>query len=127
MNAAAGSPRQFLEVRQGAGPAILLAQVLWRVPRRGIRSVFIEIANDLAYWQAEVPGRVWGRVEALTGPTTPPGKRVQSLNLPGAEVGPSGTVATWARQRTCGQKVSVSSGAESQLVKQTLPVRLERA
>jgi hypothetical protein len=28
---------------------------------------------------------------------TPTGKRVQTLNLPGSEVGPSGTVATWGR------------------------------
>jgi len=27
---------------------------------------------------------------------TPPGKRVQTVNLPGSEVGP-GTVATWGR------------------------------
>jgi hypothetical protein len=33
-------------------------------------------------------------VEALGGRTTPEGARVQSHNLPGAEVGP-GQVATW--------------------------------
>jgi hypothetical protein len=33
----------------------------------------------------------------LTGPTTPPGKRVQTINPPGSEVGPgaAGVVATW--------------------------------
>ncbi|AIF82830.1 hypothetical protein NTE_00752 [Candidatus Nitrososphaera evergladensis SR1] len=55
-----------------------------------------EIANDLAYWSAEVPGKVVARGEALTGPMTPPGKRVQTLNAPGSETGP-GTVATWGR------------------------------
>jgi hypothetical protein len=34
-------------------------------------------------------------LNALTGPTTPPGARVQLHNAPGAEVGP-GQVATWA-------------------------------
>ena len=34
--------------------------------------------------------------EALSGPTTPPGKRVQLLNPPGCEVGP-GQVATWGQ------------------------------
>jgi hypothetical protein len=34
--------------------------------------------------------------EALGGPTTPPGERVQLLNPPGSEVGP-GQVATWGR------------------------------
>ena len=63
---------------------------------RGVEFVPItfEVANDLAHWQAEIPGRVRGRAEALTGPTTPPGQRVQMINPPGSEVGP-GQVATW--------------------------------
>jgi hypothetical protein len=65
---------------------------------RGIESVPIEfeIADDLAFWRAEIPGKVDARAEALTGPTTPPGHRVQVHNPPGAEVGP-GQVATWGR------------------------------
>jgi hypothetical protein len=58
--------------------------------------ITFEIADDLAHWRAEVPGRVVARAEALTGPTTPPGERVQLLNAPGAEVGP-GQVATWGK------------------------------
>jgi hypothetical protein len=63
---------------------------------RGIEyaPIKFEIADDLAYWSAEIPGRVVARGEALTGPTTPPGKRVQTLNPPGSEVGPGGP-ATW--------------------------------
>jgi hypothetical protein len=63
---------------------------------RGIEYVPItfEIAEDLAYWAAEVPGKATARAEALTGPTTPTGQRVQLHNPPGAEVGP-GQVATW--------------------------------
>lgn len=53
-----------------------------------------EIAADLSYWRAEVPGKVIAKGEALTGPMTPPGKRVQTINPPGSEVGP-GAVATW--------------------------------
>jgi hypothetical protein len=65
---------------------------------RGVEFVPIsfELAGDLAYWRVEVPGRVSGRAEALAGPTTPPGKRVQTINPPGSEVGPGG-VATWGR------------------------------
>jgi len=65
---------------------------------RGIEYVPItfEIADDLAYWAAEVPGKATARAEALTGPTTPEGQRVQVHNPPGAEVGP-GQVATWGR------------------------------
>lgn len=55
-----------------------------------------EIADDLAHWSAEIPGKVSARAEALTGPMTPPGKRVQTLNAPGSETGP-GTVATWGK------------------------------
>ena len=63
---------------------------------RGLEYVPItfEIADDLAYWSAEVPGKASARAEALTGPTTPPGGRVQVHNPPGAEVGP-GQIATW--------------------------------
>ena len=56
-----------------------------------------EIADDLSSWSAEIPGKVVARAKALTGPTTPPGKRVQTINPPGSEVGPgpAGAVATW--------------------------------
>jgi hypothetical protein len=37
--------------------------------------------------------KVEARAEALTGPTTPAGERVQTLNPPGSETG--GRVATW--------------------------------
>jgi hypothetical protein len=53
-----------------------------------------EVADDLSYWSAEIPGKVVAKAEALTGPMTPPGKRVQTINPPGSEVGPGG-IATW--------------------------------
>ena len=54
----------------------------------------VSIAEDLSAWSVEIPGRASATVEALAGPTTPAGARVESHNLPGAEVGP-GQVATW--------------------------------
>ena len=68
---------------------------------RGIEfaPIEFEIADDLAYWRAEIPGKVVAKAEALTGPMTPPGKRVQTHNAPGSEMGP-GTVATWATATT---------------------------
>ena len=54
-----------------------------------------DIADDLSSWRVEVPGKAWGSAQALTGPTTPEGARVQVHNPPGAEVGP-GQVATYA-------------------------------
>ena len=79
--------------RGGGFPAVF-ADLIGEM--RGIEFVPIEfeIAEDLAYWRAEIPGRVVARAEALTGPMTPPGKRVQTFNAPGSEMGP-GTVATW--------------------------------
>ena len=53
-----------------------------------------EIEEDLGYWSVEIPGKVIAKGEALSGPMTPPGKRVQTTNPPGSEVGP-GTIATW--------------------------------
>jgi hypothetical protein len=50
-----------------------------------------EVADDLASWRAEI--RVVASAEALSGPTSLPGKRVQVHNPAGSEVGP-GTIAT---------------------------------
>jgi len=63
---------------------------------RGIEfaPITVEIAADLARWRVDVPGMAKGSAEALTGPTSPPGARVQLHNAPGAEVGP-GQIATW--------------------------------
>jgi hypothetical protein len=58
--------------------------------------ISIDIADDLSYWSAELPEKVMAEVEALIGPLTPPGKRVQAFNAPGSELGP-GTVVTWGR------------------------------
>lgn len=59
-------------------------------------AITFELDGDLAHWRAEVPGRVVASAEALAGPTTPPGARVQLLNPPGSEVGPGGA-ATWGK------------------------------
>ena len=65
---------------------------------RGIEfaPIRFKVAKNLAYWWAEIPGKVTAKAEALTGPMTPKGKRVQTINPPGSEVGP-GVVATWGK------------------------------
>lgn len=65
---------------------------------RGIEfaPIEFEIADDLVFWRAEIRGKVVARAEALTGPTTPAGQRVQLVNPPGSEVGPGGA-ATWGK------------------------------
>lgn len=57
---------------------------------KGIEFVNIDfkVADDLVYWKAEIPGKLKALGEALSGPTTPPGARVQLINAPGSEVGP---------------------------------------
>lgn len=87
---------QMIWSGQAGGFPAVFAELIGEM--RGIEYVPIEfeIAADLANWRAEIPGRVVARAEALTGPMTPPGKRVQTINAPGSETGP-GTVATWGR------------------------------
>src|ERR687896_235428 len=46
----------------------------------------VEVAADLSHWRAEIPGKVLASAEALGGPTTASGERVQTLNPPGSEV-----------------------------------------
>jgi len=101
-----GDPRQqealqtVFSGQAGGTPARLSA--IWGPPEMlGMEVVPIdfEVASDLAYWRAEVPGKVSARAEALTGPMTPAGQRVQLLNAPGSEVGP-GQVATWGKATT---------------------------
>ena len=58
--------------------------------------ISFEVAEDLAYWQAKFPVACAGAPRHSTAPTTPPGKRVQTINPPGSEVGP-GQIATWGR------------------------------
>ena len=71
-----------------------LANLIGDVRGTDFASIKLNIADDLSYWSAEIPGKVVAKAEALTGPMTPPGKRVQTFNPPGSEVGP-GAVATW--------------------------------
>lgn len=63
---------------------------------RGLEFVPIEmeVADDLARWRVDVPGKVKAKAEALSGPTSPPGGRAQLHNPPGSEVGP-GAVMTF--------------------------------
>ena len=78
--------------RVGGWPG-LFANVIGKVLGIEYVPIEFEVADDLAFWRAEIPGRVVASAEALTGPTSLPGQRVQVHNPPGSEVGP-GTIAT---------------------------------
>jgi hypothetical protein len=60
-----------------------LAKLIGEVRGFEFAPIKFEVADDLAYWSAEIPGKVVARGEALTGPMTPSGKRVQTINPPG--------------------------------------------
>ncbi|MGS5046775.1 MULTISPECIES: DUF1326 domain-containing protein [unclassified Mameliella] len=70
-----------------------LIGLLGEMRRLEFAPVECHIEDDLAHWSIRVPGHVKATADALTGPTTPPGKRVQTHNPPGSETG--GTPATW--------------------------------
>jgi hypothetical protein len=64
-----------------------------------LATIDFEVAGDLTFWRAEIPGKVTARGEALTGPAVPPGALVQVVNAPGGDTGP-GQVSTWGRVAT---------------------------
>ena len=65
---------------------------------RGMEFAHIDfhVEEDLGSWRAEIRGKLTASAEALGGPTTPPGKRVQVHNAGGCETGPGG-IATYGR------------------------------
>src|SRR5579884_3101104 len=62
---------------QAGGWPAGFAQQIGELRGIGVAPIAVEIAGDLAYWRAEIPGKVRATVEALTGPTVLPGQRVQ--------------------------------------------------
>ena len=84
--------------RVGGWPAVFAANI---GEVRGMEFAHIDfhVDNDLASWHAEIQGKLSARGEAIGGPTTPPGKRVQVHNAGGLETGPGG-VATYAKAVT---------------------------
>jgi len=91
-----GALQMIFGGRAGGWPAGFAALI---TEHRGVEfaPIEFEIADDLAFWRAEIRGKVVARAEALTGPTTPAGQRVQLVNPPGSEVGPGSGVATWGK------------------------------
>jgi hypothetical protein len=79
----------------GGWPAIFASAAETDVLGIEFAEIKFELADDLSRWSVEVPGKARGSAEALAGPTTPEGARVQVHNPPGAEVG-AGQVATYA-------------------------------
>jgi hypothetical protein len=91
---------QMIFTGKAGGFMAEFAKLIEDVRAMNFAPIKFEIADDLSYWSAEIPEKVIAKAEALGGPMTPTGKRVQTLNPPGSEVGPSGTVATWGKATT---------------------------
>lgn len=85
---------QMIFSGKAGGFMAIFAQLIEDVRGVSFAPIKFEVADDLSHWSAEIPGKVLARAEALAGPMTPQGKRVQLYNAPGSETGP-GTVATW--------------------------------
>ncbi|MET7702942.1 DUF1326 domain-containing protein [Streptomyces sp. NPDC005485] len=83
----------------GSWPAEMMSMAAMEVRGMEFAPIEVEIDEDRAAWRATVPGLVEARAEALSGPTSPEGVRVQSTGLPGCETGPGG-LATWGRATT---------------------------
>jgi hypothetical protein len=91
---------QMIFTGKAGGFMAEFAKLIEDVRAMNFAPIKFEIADDLSYWSAEIPGKVIAKAEALGGPMTPTCKRVQTLNPPGSEVGPSGTVATGGKATT---------------------------
>jgi hypothetical protein len=81
--------------RVGGWPAIF-ANFIGEVRGMEFARIDFHVDDDLTSWRAEIPGKLLSSAEALGGPTTPPGKRVQVHNAGGCETGPGG-VATYGK------------------------------
>lgn len=62
--------------------------------------ISFEIAPDRSRWGTEIAGKLKAWAEAITGPTSLPGKYPQLHNPPGSETGP-GQIATWGKSTIC--------------------------
>jgi hypothetical protein len=81
--------------RAGGWPCVF-ANFVGEVRGMEFAPIDFHVDEDLASWRAAIPGKVTSGAEALGGPTTPRGKRVQVHNAGGSETGPGG-VATYGR------------------------------
>jgi len=99
-DAADDSQREALQVifggQAGGWPQMFAENFVGEIRGLEFAPIDLEIADDLSSWRVEVPGKVKGAGELLTGPTSTPGKRMGVVNPPGSEVGPGQGAATYA-------------------------------
>ncbi len=81
--------------RAGGWPGVF-ANFIGEVRGVEFAPITFHVDEDLGSWRAEIPGKLLSSAEALGGPTTLPGQRVQVHNPGGAETGP-GAIATYGK------------------------------
>ena len=66
---------------------------------RGVEfaQISVQVDEALERWSVEIPHILSASGEALTGPTADPTRRVQTINPPGSEVGPTDGAETWGK------------------------------
>jgi hypothetical protein len=94
-----GEALQMIFSGKAGGFMAEIAKLVGDVRGTEFAPIKFEVSEDLSRWSAEIPGKIDAKAEALSGPMTPPGKRVQTINAPGSETGP-GTTATWGKAIT---------------------------
>src|SRR6185369_2886531 len=92
---------------------------------RGLEFVPIdfEIADDLAHWRVEVPGKLRGSAEALTGPTSPKGGARRGSQCARRGGGPWPSCHLGHRYRRRGRRLRLQMGLGRPL-EQALLLRL---
>jgi len=70
---------------------------------RGIEraNIIHEIGPDLGHWGVEIVGKVKAWAKAIIGPTSPPGKYPQLINLLVAKLAPDLSLSPGASRRSC--------------------------
>jgi hypothetical protein len=109
----------------GGFPSVLGALLTGGRQMRGAERARIsfEIASDRSSWSTEIAGKVKALANALTGPTSLPGKYPEMLNPPGSETGP-GQIVTWGKSTICCLWLQVPMDDKFQ---QAHPFRLDRS
>lgn len=87
--------QQIFTGQAGGWMGEYIPMILGHLRGAELAKISCEIDDDLEHWRIEVPDVIRAEGKALTGPTANPAKRVQTINPPGSEVGPTNEPVTW--------------------------------
>ena len=87
--------QQIFTGQAGGWMGEYIPMILGNLRGAEIADIRCKVDDSLENWSIEIPEVVRASGEALTGPTADPSKRVQTINPPGSEVGPTPEPVTW--------------------------------